>query len=102
LLVSRKEIKPAGIGSGRCCSYDDLEKYHKFDNDRYIAEGGHGTYLQSYKYFNSYRNQLLNYYLLFEQSYIDKANKLLEEFAIEVDDLKQRYCYANETITYVL
>lgn len=91
LLVSKNQAKIVEIGERRLAEYDDLEKYRQYKNEKYLWPDTGGTLLMSYKYFHAYRNQLINHYLLFEQSYIDEANGLLKKFAITIDDLKQRY-----------
>jgi hypothetical protein len=90
MIISRNKIKNVGLGAVHCCYYDDLEKYRKYDYEKYISTSEDSTYLQSYKYFQPYRNQLLNYYLLFNQSYIDDANDVIRQFTIDIDDLKHR------------
>jgi hypothetical protein len=90
LFVPQGLIKYVGINAGRCCSYDDLEKYRRYDNVRYLSADLERPYMQSYKYFQSYRNQLVNYYFLFRQIYIDAADDLLKQI-ISIDDLRQRF-----------
>jgi hypothetical protein len=79
------------IGMHRQAYYDNLDKYRKYDNEKYIWADTTGTYMESYKYFQSYRSQLLNHYLLFHRSYIDEANGFLKKFAINDAHLWKRY-----------
>jgi hypothetical protein len=76
--MSRNGIIDVGIGGGRCCYYDDLEKYRKYDAEKYILTNA--NYLQSYKYFLPVRNKLLEHYLQFSQTYINEAIALRSKF----------------------
>jgi len=78
LIVDESEIKFIDFGSGRCCYYDNLTKFNQYSQHKYLAITG--VYLQSYKYFDAYREELLNKILKFDITNITNSDKQVKLF----------------------